>query len=329
MKIAFFETEDWEKDILKKKFKSHKLFFSKEPLFDKDIKDYEIISPFIYSIIDKKILSKASKLKYIATRSTGFDHIDLKEAKKRGVLVSNVPYYGDNTVAEHTFALILALSRKLYPSIERTKKGDFSLEGLRGFDLEGKTIGIVGLGHIGISAARIAKGFGMKIIAFDIKKDSRLVKELGLKYVSFNDLLKKSDIITLHVPYNKKTHHIINKDNVKLIKKGAYLINTARGGLVETEALAQAIDQKIIAGAGLDVLEEECFIKEERELLSKEFPKTCDLKTVLRNHILINQDNVVITPHNAFNSKEALHRILETTAENINSFINKKPINLV
>ncbi len=327
MKIGFFEIEDWEKTILEKKLKSHKLFFSKEPLSDPE--DYEIISPFIYSIIDKKVLSKASKLKYIATRSTGFDHIDLKEAKKRGVLVSNVPYYGDNTVAEHTFALLLALSRKLYPSIERTKKGDFSLEGLRGFDLEGKTIGIIGLGHIGICVARIAKGFGMNIIAFDVKKDNRLAKELGLKHVSFNDLLKKSDVITLHAPYNKKTHHLINKDNIKLIKKGAYLINTARGGLVETEALAQALDQKIIAGAGLDVLEEECFIKEERELLSKEFPKTCDLKTVLRNHILINQDNVVMTPHSAFNSKEALGRILETTVENIDSFINKKPINLV
>lgn len=322
MKIGFFEVEDWEKEILKRKLNSHELFFSQEPL--EDAKDYDIISPFIYSNIDKKVL-KSSKLKYIATRSTGFDHIDLKEAKKRGVMVSNVPYYGDNTVAEHTFALILALSRKLYPSIERTKKGDFSLEGLRGFDLEGKTIGIVGLGHIGVCVARIAKGFGMNILAYDIKKG----KEPDIKYMSFNDLLKKSDIISLHVPYDKKTHHMINKDNIKLIKKGAYLINTARGGLVETEALAEALDKKIIAGAGLDVLEEECFIKEEKELLSKEFPKTCNLKTVLRNHILIKQDNVVMTPHNAFNSKEALLRILETTVENIESFINKNPINLV
>lgn len=328
MKIAFFEIENWEREILEKELRAHKLFFSEGSLSG-DVKDYEIISPFIYSEINKKVFDKAPNLKYITTRSTGFDHIDLGAAQKGGVLVSNVPYYGDNTVAEHTFSLILALSRKLYPSIERTKKGDFSLEGLRGFDLENKTIGIVGLGHIGMCVAKIAKGFGMKIIAFDIEKNNKQAKELGIKYVNFSDLLESSDIITLHAPYNKKTHHMINKNNVELIKKGAYLINTARGGLVETEALAYAMNKEIISGAGLDVLEEECFIKEERELLSKEFPKTCDLKTVLRNHILINQYNVVMTPHNAFNSKEALSRILETTIENINSFINKKPINLV
>ena len=141
--------------------------------------------------------------------------------------------------------------------------------------------------------------------------------------------MKNSDIITLHIPYNKSTHYLINLKNINLIKKGAYIINTARGGLIETAALLEALKNGIIAGAGLDVLEEECFIKEERQLLSKEFPKECDVKIMLQNHVLMNQGNVIITPHNAFNSKEALERILETTVLNIKSFIEGKPINIV
>jgi len=324
MKIAFFEIEDWEKDYLLKNLKGYKMSFFPEPLGNlSKIKDCEIISPFIYSKINKEVLDSLPKLKLISTRSTGFDHIDIKEAKKRGVIVSNVPFYGENTVAEHTFALILALSRKIYQSIERTKKGDFSLDGLKGFDLKGKTLGIIGLGHIGQHVARMAKGFEMKVIAFDVHKDQKSVKYVPLSY-----LLKNSDIISLHAPYNKKTHHLINKKNIKDIKKGSLLINTARGGLVETAALIESLSNGILKGAGLDVLEEECFIKEERELLSKELPKTCDLKTVLRNHLLLHQNNVIITPHNAFNSKEALERILESTVSNIKSFIKNKPTNI-
>ncbi len=141
------------------------------------------------------------------------------------------------------------------------------------------------------------------------------------------NLLSKSDIITLHAPYNKATHHLINSENINLVKKGAYLVNTARGGLIQTDALLEALSNGTLAGVGLDVLEEECFIKEEAQLLSKEFPKTCDLKTVLQNHILLQQKNVIITPHNAFNSEEALIRILDMTILNIQSFIKNKPIN--
>jgi D-lactate dehydrogenase len=265
----------------------------------------------------------------ITTRSTGFDHIDLAGAKEKKIIVCNVPFYGENTVAEHTFALILALSRRLPESVDRAKKGDFSLDGLRGFDLKGKTLGIVGLGHIGQHVARIAKGFEMKVVAYDLKQDKKLAKEMGFNYASLEELLSKSDIITLHAPYNKTTHHLINSENINLIKKGAYLVNTARGALIQTEALLKSLSIGVLAGAGLDVLEEECFIKEEAQLLSKEFPKTCDLKTVLRNHILLQQKNVIATPHNAFNSNEALMRILDTTVLNIKSFIKNKPINKV
>jgi len=332
MKIAFFETEKWEEDYLKERLLDAELYFFPEPMALEniaEIKDCQIISPFIYSKIDEKILSESPALKFISTRSTGFDHIDINEAKKRNIIISNVPFYGENTVAEHTFALILDISRKIYESVERTKKENFSLDGLRGFDLKGKTLGIAGLGHIGQHVARIAKGFEMDVLAYDIRKDNKLAKKLGVKFVSFEELLKNSDIISLHLPHNDATHHLINSSNINLIKKGAYLINTARGGLAETSALIEALGNKILAGAGLDVLEEECFIKEERELLTKEFPKTCDLKTILQNHILLQQENVIITPHNAFNSKEALERILETTVLNIESFLKNKPINLI
>lgn len=332
MKIAFFEIEGWQKDYLEKKLSGNELSFFAEPLSLDNINsatDYPIISPFIYSQIRKDVLGKLPNLKMIATRSTGFDHIDIQTTKENKVAVCNVPFYGENTVAEHTFALILALSRKLVDSVQRARTGDFSLDGLQGFDLKDKTLGIVGMGHIGLHVARIAKGFEMKVLAYDPKEDKKIAKKIGFEYATLEALLAKSDIITLHAPDNKGTHHLINSENISLIKKGAYLINTARGGLIETQSLLKALSDGILAGAGLDVLEEECFVKEEAQLLSREFPKTCDLKTILQNHILLQQKNVIITPHNAFNSNEALMRILDTTVENITSFMARKPQNII
>lgn len=332
LKIAFFEIEPWEEDYLKSRLGEFKLLFFKKKLTLRNLKeipDINVLSPFVYSSVSEKVIEALGSLKYIATRSTGFDHIDLKECKRRKILVSNVPSYGANTVAEHTFGLILSLSRKLYPSLERTKKGDFSLKGLRGFDLKGKTLGVVGTGNIGREAIRIAKGFEMKVLAYDIKEDKKFARKAGFKYAPLKNLLKNSDIITLHVPYNKKTHHLINLKTLKFFKKGSYLINTSRGGVCETSALLKGLKSGIFKGLGLDVLEEECSIKEERELLTPDFKETCDLKIILGNHILIRQSNVIITPHNAFNSKEALSRILETTIKNIKSFAKGKPINLV
>ncbi len=332
MKIAFFETEDWEEEYLKRKIKFHELVFFRNKLSEEVIKlvcNADILSIFVYSKIDKSLLSRFKNLKAIVTRSTGFDHINLKECKKRNISVLNVPHYGENTVAEHTFALILALSRKIHKSYERTIRGNFSLEGLRGFDLKGKTIGVIGLGSIGKHVARIAKGFEMNILAYDVKKDKSFAEKFGIKYVKFDYLLKNSDIVTLHCPYNKETHHLINTKNIKLIKKGAYLINTARGGNVETKALVNTLANGNLGGAGLDVLEEESIIKEEIQLLSKNFPKN-NLQNLLENHLLLTFDNVIITPHNAFNSEEALTRILDTTIENIKEVLeNKKLANIV
>ena len=331
-KIAFFEAEEWEKPYLKNKLKDFDIIFFNDIINERNtnkIKNVEIISVFIYSNIGKTILGKLKNLKLIATRSTGFDHIDLKECKKRNIVVCNVPNYGENTVAEHTFALILNLTRKIHKAWERTRRLDFSVEGLRGTDLRGKTLGVIGVGNIGRHVIRIANGFEMNVIAYDIFKNKKLEKELDFKYASFGYLMKNSDIITLHCPYNKHTHHLINKDNIKKIKKGALLINTARGALIETDALVEALDKGILSGAGLDVLEDECFIKEDTQVMSKNFPKKCDIRIILEDHILAKKDNVIVTPHNAFNSVEALQRILDTTVENIKGFLRKKTVNKV
>jgi D-lactate dehydrogenase len=322
MKIAFFEIKDWEKEYLQEKMKKHKLEFIKEPLsitnVDK-ISNYDVVSVFIYSRVSKQVLDKLLNLKLIATRSTGFDHIDVTDCNRRKITVSNVPYYGENTIAEHTFALILSLSRNVHKSYLRTLRNDFSIKGLKGFDLKGKTIGVVGAGHIGLHVIRVAKAFGMNVLAYDVRQDSFISEVLGFEYVSFEDLLKNSDIITLHVPYNKYTHHFINKENVKLIKKGAILINTARGGVVDTEALIEALDEKILSGVGLDVLEGEELLLEERRLVYD--PKNLDnLANLVKDQILLSKDNVVFTPHIAFYSQEALERILDTTTENILAF---------
>ncbi len=331
-KIAFFETEEWEKPYLKDKLRNYKLYFFDDIMNENNAgkaKDADIISVFIYSNVNKKILSRFKNVKLIATRSTGFDHIDLRECKKRNIVVCNVPNYGENTVAEHTFALILNLTRKIHKAWERTRRLDFSISGLRGVDLQGKTLGVVGVGSIGRHVIRIANGFEMNVIAFDVFKNKKLEKELGFKYVGFDYLLKNSDIITLHCPYNKNTHHLINKNNINKIKKGALLINTARGALVETDTLVNALDKGILSGAGLDVLEDECYIKEDKQVMSKHFPKKFDMRIILENHILAKKENVIVTPHNAFNSVEALERILDVTVNNIKGFLNKKIINKV
>ncbi|MCD6429318.1 hydroxyacid dehydrogenase [bacterium] len=331
MKIAFFEIKGWEKRFLRKELKQHYLEFFTEPLNPenvKTIKNFDILSVFIYSKINKNILKNLPKVKFISTRSTGYDHIDLQECKKRKIKVANVPFYGENTVAEHTFALILALSRNVHKSYMRTIRGDFSIEGLKGFDLKGKTIGVIGAGRIGLHVIKIAKGFGMEVLAYDIRQDKFLAEVLDFKYVTLEELLKKSDIISLHVPATPKTHHLINKNNIKLIKKGAILINTARGSVVDTEALIEALNKGILSGAGLDVIEGEDLIKEEKQLLYDP-AKLEKLKDLVKDHILLSKENVVYTPHIAFYSQEALERILDTTVKNIQGFIQGNPQNII
>lgn len=331
MRVGIYEIEEWEESFLIKKLVGNELFFSLEPITDetKDISEIEILSIFIYSKITPELLDRLPRLKMIVTRSTGYDHIDLDACKKKGIVVTNIPEYGTQTVAEHTFAILLALSRKIIPSVERTRKSDFNLDGLRGFDLYRKTIGVIGAGNIGQAVIRIAKGFGMDVIVSSHTQDIELAKRLGFIYVAQEHLFQASDIITFHVPLTDETKHMLNKKNITSLKKGVVIINTARGGILETEALLIGLEQGIIQSAGIDVLEEECHVKEERQLLTAQFLKECDIKTQLLNHVLLTKENVLVTPHNAFNSTEALERILDVTVENIQSFIQKKPINVV
>lgn len=325
MKIAFFEIENREKDYIKAQLPEAELFFSENKLNKDSLpadRDVEAISVFVGSKIDANVISAFPNLKLITTRSTGFDHIDLKFAFGKGIKNGYVPGYGDNTVAEFAFGLLLNLSRKMYQAIDRIKETeDFNYEGLKGFDLKGKTIGIVGTGRIGQYAIKIAKGFGMNVIAFDAFPKEELAKELDFKYVPFEELLAQADVIDLHVPYLPTTHHLINMANIGKIKKGAILINTARGAIVETDALVKALSEGILGGAGMDVLEEEGIVQDEKAFLLYGHPEEHNLKTVLENHVLMEMPNVLITPHTAFNTVEAIQRILDTDIENIKEFI--------
>jgi D-lactate dehydrogenase len=330
--IAFFEAEEWEESFIKQgALQQYQPVLYRDRLTEETAqlaKDAEVVSVFIYSSVTKATLKELPKLRMIATRSTGYDHIDMDECRRRGIAVSNVPYYGENTVAEHAFGLILSLSRKIYKAYLRTSKLDFSLEGLQGFDLKDKTIGVVGAGRIGLHVVRIAKGFGMEVIVFDMRQETLLAEVLGFKYVTFEELLQQSDVISLHVPLNKATYHMINHDNIGLIKPGALLINTARGSVVETEALISALDKGIISGAGLDVFEGEEVVKEETARLVYQLSGE-KMREVLLSYALLHRDNVVITPHIAFYSEEALRRIIQTTDENISAFLEGHAANLV
>lgn len=334
-KIAYLEILPWEKEILQQypqyseqiDLFSDKLTTNNAPKF----KDYEIISTFIGSQLTAENLKLLPNLKYIATRSTGFDHIDLSYCRQHKILVSNVPTYGIHTVAEYTFALLLSLVRKIYQAYHQVREtGSFGLEGLRGQELFNKTIGVIGTGHIGVEVIKIAKGFSLKIIAYDKYPNQELAKELDFTYLPLESVLAQADIITFHVPYNKETHHLLNESNISLIKKGAYLINTSRGAIIETQALYKALKNKQIAGAALDVLEEEGDIKEEQKMLLENKNMASDqLKTLWANHLFIDMNNVIVTPHNAFNTKEALHNIEITTMENIQHYLKREPQNII
>ena len=244
MKIAFFEVKDEDIEFFSRELGEYDLTFSDSPLTLENVdlvKDYDILSVFIRSKIDDNILERLPNLKLITTRSTGYDHIDIEACKRRGILVANVPGYGTNAVAEHTFALILAIAKRLLESVDRTKKGNFSCEGLTGFELKGKTLGIIGAGRIGRRVAEIAKAFGMRVIACDVYKNYEEAKRIGYEYVDFETLLKESDIISLHVNLTKETYHMLSEREFEKMKEGVIIINTARGSLIDSRALLKSI----------------------------------------------------------------------------------------
>ncbi len=328
MKVAFFELEGWEVPVIERELSKEAIEIvklSKEPLTKenlKEISDVDAISVFIYSKINKEIIDSLPNLKLITTRSTGFDHIDINYAKEKKIAVCNVPDYGVETVAEYTVMLILSLLRKLRPTLERTCKGIFTREGLRGNDLNGKTVGVVGTGRIGSRVVELLSPFKVRLLAYDVKEKEELKEKYGVEYKSLDEVLKESDVITLHVPYLPSTHHLINKKNIKLIKEGAFLINTSRGAVVETEAILEALEEGRLKGVALDTFEgEEVWTEEELIIYKGEKDVSPEvLRKAIETFSLTRYENVILTPHNAYNTEEAVMRILIKTIENIKRF---------
>lgn len=320
MNIHYFYSEPWEESYVRGKLPGENIVFHEGTIAthpDVSSAEAEVLCTFMDAPIGTSELDRFPALRLIATRSTGYDHIDLGACKERGILVANVPFYGENTVAEFAFALLLALSRRIIDADEAVRAtGVFSPLGLRGFDLSGKTLGVVGTGHIGAHMIRMAQGFGMKVIGYDAYPNAELSHTLNFSYMPLEELLASADVITLHVPYNDQTHHLLNLGNIGKIKKGAYLINTARGAVLETAALIEGLKSGTIAGAGLDVLEEEQHLQDKNEMSEA-------------NHYLIDHPRVIVTPHCAFNTTEAVERILDTTVDNIRHFVDGTPTNIV
>ena len=332
MKIVVFEIEAREAAGFDDLRRAHDLVLVEAALDVDQARrhaDAEVVSTFIYSRLDRDVLAALPSLKLVATRSTGFDHIDTSFCDERGISVANVPSYGERTVAEHVFALLLAISHRLPEAMERARRGSFSPEGLEGFDLAGKTLGVVGTGSIGRHVIAIARGFAMEVVAHDVAPDEALAAELGFRYVGMDELLAGSDVVSLHVPSLPQTRHMLSAAAFPRMKKGVVVINTARGDLIDTPALIQALRSGTVAAAGLDVLPDEPLIREEAELISSGFGDRSDLSALVANHVLLRMPNVVVTPHSAFNTREAMQRIVATTVENIRAFADGRPQNLV
>lgn len=327
-KILFYEADRLETTQINSYFgdSNNELIFIKEPLNLKNLDPKtEVLSVFVGSIVSDEILSKLPKLRLIACRTTGFNNIDQRSADSRGISVVNVPAYGDRTVAEYTFALMLSLSRKLNLML----KGDDKQE--MGFDLFGKTLGVIGTGKIGKNVIKLAKAFGMEVLASDPYPDQTFASEQNFQYVDLDQLFKLSDVVTLHAPLLPSTEKIVNKQRLGQMKKTAILINTSRGELIDVLALVDALYTKKIKAAGLDVVTGEKFLslKNELEFLHSHVHNSGDDELGMAILALKKMDNVILTPHNAFNTEEAVGKINSTTVENIINFLAGKPTNVV
>ena len=271
---------------------------------------YDAVCIFVNNPMDEELIGKIADLgiEVIALRSAGFNHVDLEACKKHGVTVYRVPAYSPEAVAEHTVALILTLNRKTHKAYNRVRENNYSLEGLTGFNLHNKTVGVIGTGTIGTAFCRIMKGFGCDILAFDPNENEK-VKEIGGRYVDFDELIKSSDIISLHCPLMPQTRHMIDRDSIEKMKDGVMLINTSRGALIDTPAVIDGLKQKKVGFFGIDVYEQEdnLFFKD----LSSEVIQDDDIAR------LMTFPNVLITGHQAFLTEEALQQITETTIQNL------------
>ncbi|WP_062380039.1 2-hydroxyacid dehydrogenase [Pseudomonas abietaniphila] len=283
---------------------------------------YPVVCAFINDDLSAPVLEHlaAGGTKLIALRSAGFNHVDLPTAQRLGLSVVRVPAYSPHAVAEHAVALILSLNRHLHRACNRTRDGDFTLHGLTGFDLVGKTVGVVGTGQIGATFARIMSGFGCELLAYDPFPNPQ-VEALGARYLSLDQVLAEAQIVSLHCPLNEHTRHLINQASLQRMQRGAMLINTGRGALVDTPALIEALKSGQLGYLGLDVYEEEAqlFFEDRSDL-----PLQDDVLARL-----LTFPNVVVTAHQAFLTREALGAIAQTTLDNIMSWAAGTPQNSV
>jgi D-lactate dehydrogenase len=289
-----------------------------------------VITLHTSSKLDRDAINKFPKLKLIVARSTGFDHIDIAAANQRNIPVCTVPSYGANTVAEYTFLLILALSRRILPIIEATRCGEIDPIALQGSDLSGKTLGVIGAGMIGKHTITIGNGFGMKVVAFDPYPNEAAAKDLNFTYVTLEELLAQSDVVSLHAPATPENMHLMNHERFEMLKPGAILINTARGSLIDTEALIDALSTGKIGGVGIDVIEGEALIDADTELhMLESHSIAINAEHAAQIGLLSRLPNVILTAHNAYNSREALSRIQSVTVEDILGFFNGAIVNEV
>lgn len=316
MKIAFFDTKPYDKISFNSSLKSNNIEFKFfETKLNEDTvklaKGYDAICVFVNDTVNATVIDELYSygVKLIALRCAGFNNVDLKAAHEK-IAVVRVPAYSPYAVAEHTMALILTSVRRIHKAFVRTKSFNFSLSDLTGFDLYGKTVGVIGTGKIGKIFINICKGFGMNILAYDKFPD----KSLDVSYVSIDVLLQNSDIISLHCPLTEETYHIINKESINSMKDGVMIVNTSRGALIDAEALLDGIKSRKVGGACLDVYEEESdfFFEDYSSHIVED-------DTLAR---LISMPNVIVTSHQAFLTAEALENIAKTTIENIEAFFN-------
>lgn len=322
MHIVFFDTMPGEQEAFRASLPSHLTVEFYEQSLSQDTLNYavaaDIVSVFRKSTLSKQILDQLPELKLITTRSMGFDHIDLRAATANGIRVTNVTTYAARPVAEFTFALLLSVTRHITQANNQLREGtDPDIPGLTGVNLFGKTIGILGTGRIGRTVATIAHGFGMNVLGYDAHPDKALAAQHDFHYESLEHLITQSDIISVHVPSTPETHHLINAAVLARMKKGVIIINTARGEIIDTHALVAALRNGTVGGAGLDVLEAEQQLRAYDD--ASELP--IDHQLAAAHRVLIDMPNVIVTPHIAFETVEALQEITRATAESINNFI--------
>lgn len=325
MKIAFFDTHRYDREA----FTQANLAFQYDiDFFDvrltsqtADIaRGFDVICAFVNDKLDEECLKRLNSngVRLIALRSAGFNHVDVPAADRLGLKVVRVPEYSPHAVAEHAVALLMTLNRKVHRSYSRVRELNFSLEGLVGFDLYSKTVGVIGTGKIGGVFCRILHGFGCRILAMDPKPDQTLEKDLNLKYTDLNEICEKADIISLHAPLVPSTRHLLNDETIGKMKTGVVIINTGRGALIDTRALITGLKRGKIGGAGLDVYEEE-----ENIFFSDLSDQVLQDDVLAR---LLTFPNVLITSHQAFLTREALRNIATTTLQNIDDFFAQRDL---